>query len=250
MHIKPMLAKKYTGQEPKNYWLSEKLDGVRAIWNGFDFVSRNGNIFAAPDWYKQQMPAHGLDGELSLGRGQFDKTSGMVRSHNSNWNGLVYYIFDMPENLNLFEDRQASLNTLLLPSHCQIVKQIPCQGRKHLNEFKADIIDNGGEGVMLRKRLSPYEQKRSSFLLKDKAHQSTEATVIGYTDGEGKNNGLVGALVCKLDNGHTFKVGTGLTDAIRANPPKLDEVITINYFEITKKGVPRFPSYVGVRDYE
>ena len=74
--------------------------------------------------------------------------------------------------------------------------------------------------------------------------------VTGYEKGKGKHKGRVGALNVKLDNGIEFSVGTGLSDAERENPPPVGSIVTVSYQELTDDGVPRFPSYIGVRDYE
>src|SRR5262249_29125649 len=50
------------------WWMSEKLDGVRAYWTGKGFLSRQGNVYHAPDWFVQGLPDVPLDGELWLGR--------------------------------------------------------------------------------------------------------------------------------------------------------------------------------------
>jgi DNA ligase-1 len=112
----------------------------------------------------------------------------------------------------------------------------------------ASIESIGGEGLMLRKGGSSYEQKRSNSLLKVKSMMDAEAKVIGHQTGKGRNSDRLGALVCQLvDNtGKTFKVGSGLTDAERENPPSIGAIITFSFFEYTKSGVPRFPTYKRV----
>ncbi len=76
---------------------------------------------------------------------------------------------------------------------------------------------------------------------------TAEAVVIGHEPGKGKHKGRVGALLCKLPNGKQFSVGTGLSDAERQAPPAIGETITFRYQELTDGGIPRFPSYLGVR---
>jgi DNA ligase-1 len=87
-----------------------------------------------------------------------------------------------------------------------------------------------------------YESKRSSTLLKVKQMHDDECVVIGYEDGRGKYVGMCGSLVCEY-RGKMFKVGSGLTDADRKNPPRMGQLITFGYFEITKNGVPRHPTF-------
>jgi len=55
----------------QEYLVSEKLDGIRAIWDGYQFSSRQGHPIYAPAWFTQHFPTRPLDGELWIGRGQF-----------------------------------------------------------------------------------------------------------------------------------------------------------------------------------
>mmetsp|Transcript_5439 Transcript_5439/g.6928 ORF Transcript_5439/g.6928 Transcript_5439/m.6928 type:complete len:111 (+) Transcript_5439:12-344(+) len=100
---------------------------------------------------------------------------------------------------------------------------------------------------MLRRPRSLYEKGRSSSLLKVKTFQDEEAVVIGHEAGKGRNASVVGALKCRNRGGAIFSVGTGLSDAQRADPPKVGEIITYRFFELTKDNKPRFPSFVGIR---
>jgi DNA ligase-1 len=100
---------------------------------------------------------------------------------------------------------------------------------------------------MLRQPGSRYEVGRSSTLLKVKSFHDAEARVLRHLPGEGRHKGRVGALFVALPNGTEFSVGTGLSDAERRDPPPVGSVITFRYQEFSDGGVPRFPSYVGVR---
>lgn len=248
--IKPMLAKAAPDYiNPKGWWMSEKLDGIRAIWTGEQLVSRNGKVFLAPEWFTNSLPKNVvLDGELFEGRGQFQKTVGKVRSAKGDWSNIKFKVFDVV-NGDYFEGRQESLKTLSLPSHVEIVEQTLCESQDHLNRFEAVILGLGGEGVMLREAWSAYEQKRSASLLKVKRFQSDEASVIGYEEGQGKYAGMLGALICKFAGG-VFKIGTGLTDNDRITPPAIGSQVTFSFFELTDGGLPRFPVFVANRDYE
>ncbi len=245
--MKPMLAKRYEYTDPSGWWMSEKLDGVRAIWNGTDFISRSGKVFPAPSEVKESMPVGViLDGELFGGRGKFQKSIGKIRR--GIWDGITYKAFDVI-NPKPFEARQATLRALILPAWCEVVEQVKCSSEDHLEDYEQGLVEQGAEGVMLRKPASLYQQKRSGDLLKLKRFQSSEAEVIGYEQGEGKNANRVGALVAKFA-GQMFKLGTGLTDEQRDNPPAIGSVVTFSFFDLTDGGKPRFPSFIGVRDYE
>ena len=242
-----MLAKKYNGESPAGFWMSEKLDGVRAIWTGGGFVSRSGKAFSAPEEMIAAMPAGVvLDGEVFGGRGQFQKTVGRVRK--GDWEGLEYVVFDCVSDAG-FEERQQLLNSLVLPAFCRVLEQELCTSKEGLNRFERSVLHAGGEGVMLRAAGSLYEGRRSSALLKVKRFHDAEARVIGYESGNGKNAGRLGALIVEA-LGVTFKVGSGLTDLEREAPPAIGAKITFSFFELTDGGIPRFPAFVGVRNYE
>ncbi len=244
-----MLAKEYENQNPRGWWMSEKLDGVRAIWNGRTLISRTGKEFCAPDWFIRDLPdSVMLDGELWEGRGKFQKTVGKVRAFNGDWGSVKYMVFDIVSE-DVYETRKAGLEKLRLPGHCRIVDQTRCKGEDHLSEFEAGILASGGEGVMLRKRNSLYDHKRSTNLLKMKNFQTDEAIVTGYTEGKGKHTGRLGALICDY-MGKAFNIGTGIPDSMRRVPPKIGSLITFSFFEATDAGIPRFPSLLTVRNYE
>ena len=249
--IRPaMLAKNWTpGTRPDGWWMSEKLDGVRAIWDGEHFRSRGGNIFHAPAWFKAGLPALPLDGELFVGRGKFNQTVSIVRSATADWSNVRFLVFDLQCD-GPFEDRCRTLMALGLPAHVQIVEQVLCRSQAALDEFERDILHLGGEGVMLRAPRSPYDGKRSGHLRKLKRFIDDEATVIDHQDGEGKHENRLGALVCQLADGTRFRVGSGFTDDQREAPPTIGKMITFRYFELTPDGVPRFPTFLSVRDYE
>lgn len=250
--MKPMLAKKFDGStDPTGWLMSEKLDGVRAIYYNGVFTSRNEKLFVSPFIFSDGFP-HGvmLDGELWRGRGLFNETSGQVRrKFNQDWSGMRYMVFDAPKLSGTFE--QILLELLALPEAITltIVEQTTCQGLEHLREYEEKIIALGGEGVMLRNPWSCYvEGKRSSNVLKVKRFHSDEAIVTGYEPGKGKHKGRMGALICDCKGMRTV-IGTGFTDTQREQPPKVGSVVTFKYFEKSEIA-PRFPVYVGVRDYE
>ena len=247
--MKVMLAKKFNNQDPKGWWMSEKLDGVRAIWNGRTLVSRNGKEFNAPDWFIEDLPdGIVLDGELWEGRGRFQKTVGKVRAYDGDWGRIKFMVFDVVSE-DVYEKRRARLTGLKLPAHCRIVDQELCRHRQHLNEYESGILISGGEGVMLRRAGSLYDHKRSANLLKVKNFQTDEAVVTGYTEGQGKHAGRIGALVCEY-MGKVFNIGTGITDSMRRVPPPIGTFVSFSFFEATDAGIPRFPSLLTERNYE
>lgn len=249
-----ILAHKWDAElDPTGHWLSEKRDGVRAYWNGKDFVSRQGNIYKAPEWFKAGLPETPLDGELIIGRKQFAETISIVKSFDSGdrWKEITYEVFDSPSFAGPFEARIEHCKAVLEnATYARVLNQVLCEGVAHLQKLLAEVEKLGGEGIMIRIAGSEYEIGRSYTLLKVKSFFDIEATVIGYTPGKGKNKGKLGSLECRLESGALVSVGTGLTDEDRRNPVAIGKVITVRYQELSPDGVPRFPVFVAVRDYE
>lgn len=234
------------------WWMSEKLDGVRAWWTGKEFLSRQGNIYHAPDWFVEGLPDYPLDGELWLGRKLFQRAVSIVRRQDKSehWKDIRFLVFDMPKIDEPFEKRMKMIETLLKknqPKYAQAHEHLPCKDLDHLQKELARIEELGGEGLMLRQPESRYAVGRSITLLKVKKFHDAEARVVGHQAGAGRHKGRLGALLVELADGTRFAVGTGFSDAQRNAPPALGSTIKFRYQELSDAGVPRFPSYVGVR---
>jgi DNA ligase-1 len=252
--MKPMLAKPYQGQPVTGWMMSEKLDGVRAIWNGSKLFSRNGNEFFAPEWFLKQLPADTtLDGELFIGRGCFQSTVGVVKKKNpvdSEWIKIKYFVFDAPFAQGGFEHRLAFCQSILAGS--SIASTVPhrkCTGNADMELFFEELCAAGAEGIMLRAPGSRYENRRSENLLKYKPFDSDEAVLVGSETGEGRLSGIVGALIVQWGK-ITFRIGSGLTDEIRKNPPTVGARISFGFCGLTDGGCPRFPTFLAERSYE
>lgn len=258
-----LLADNYDGKfDPTGWWMSEKLDGVRAVWDGRNLQSRNGNIFPVPRWFVEGWPLNlAMDGELWLGRGVLEDTVSIVKSGSKDkgWNRLVYMVFDIPDRkAGVVEERWDRLRETVRDvgvKQLQFVPQTPCQSKEQLYKLLDIVAGQGAEGLMLRQPRSLYDYKRSSTLLKVKKYIYDEATVVAYQESEietaGKAHliGSMGALICDSKFGR-IKIGTGFSENVRLNPPKIGAVITYKYLKLTAKGVPYAPVFVAVRDYE
>jgi DNA ligase-1 len=234
------------------WWMSEKLDGVRAWWDGKQFLSRQGNVFHAPDWFIAGLPSVPLDGELWLDRKAFQRTVSIVRRQDKSdhWREIKYLLFDAPGVAGPFEERQKALADLIRtnrPDHAKVLDQIRCTGVESLQAELTRVEALGGEGLMLRQPASHYEAGRSPTLLKVKTFHDAEGVVVEHLAGKGRHAGRLGAVVVELPSGLTFSVGTGFSDAQRESPPAVGSTITYRYQELTDRGVPRFPSFVRMR---
>jgi len=234
------------------WWMSEKLDGVRAYWDGRQFLSRLGNLYHAPDWFVEGLPEVPLDGELWIDRRKFQRTVSIVRRQDKTdlWSEVRFVVFDAPGLEAGFEERAAFVRETLggrnlrfaQPHAHQLCADLACL-QAELQRVEA----LGGEGLMLRQPGSRYEVGRSATLLKVKRFHDAEAVVIGHQPGAGRHKGRLGALLVRLPDGTDFAVGTGFSDREREAPPEVGATITFRYQELSEAGVPRFPSYVGVR---
>jgi DNA ligase-1 len=248
-----LLAENWTDDtDPTGWWMSEKLDGVRAYWDGKQFLSRKNNIFYAPDWFTAGLPPMALDGELWIDRGQFQRTVSVVRrqDHPPEWKQVKYVVFDAPQALGTFERRMEWLSGTVTRwgnSYLHLHPMEECEGVDHLAGELERVLKLGGEGLMLRKPESRYEFSRSHTLLKVKRFNDAEATVIAHEPGKGRHKGRLGAVVAELPDGKRFNIGTGFSDKQRESPPAVGSTVTFKYQELTRDGVPRFPVFVGVR---
>jgi DNA ligase-1 len=235
-----------------DWWMSEKLDGVRAYWDGKQFLSRQGNLYYAPDWFIEGLPAVPLDGELWIDRKKFQRTVSIVRRQDKSdlWNEVRFLIFDAPSAPGGFEERLAFLHDALAKGASKFARQHAHERCKSLEALRAELtrIESlGGEGLMLRQPGSKYMAGRSTTLLKVKTFHDAEATVTGYQAGAGRHKGRLGALLVRLSDGTEFAIGTGFSDRERETPPAIGATVTFRYQELSEAGVPRFPSWVGVR---
>lgn len=244
-----MLAKKF---EPRKHdvtgwWMSEKLDGVRAFWDGENFLSRTGKVFHAPDWYKIGLPKdRAIDGELYMGRGRFQDTVSVVRSHKKDkqWYDVTYAVFDAPSTLD-FEGRLFLLRRYMREyKYGLVLPQLQVASREAMYEYCTTIQTHGGEGICLRAPHSPYVYKRSPMLLKIKGCIDGVADVYGTQAGEGKHTGRMGALLCQdRETGVHFKIGTGFSDAERERD-WTGVAVRWEAHELTRDGIPRHSRYV------
>jgi DNA ligase 1 len=250
-----LLAQQYkSGVDVTQYLISEKYDGVRAMWDGKQLFTRQGNTINAPAWFTKDLPKIPLDGELWLGRHQFDALSGAVRKDapiDPEWQGITYNIFELPDATGTFEMRAKRIVEIVKKAnlkHLKAVDQFKLKDENALNLRLAQVVKNGGEGLMLHRADAAYETGRSAVLIKLKPLYDAEATVLAHTAGKGKYTGKLGALVVETPEGIRFKLGTGLSDADRENPPKIGSLVTYTYKDKTKNGKPKFARFLRVRD--
>ncbi|MBS0465935.1 MAG: DNA ligase [Proteobacteria bacterium] len=250
----PTLAQRYhPGVDVSAYWVSEKYDGVRALWTGSQLLSRQGLPIRAPTWFTAGWPAEPLDGELWAGRGQFAAAQAAVAQaepDDAQWRRMRYMVFDLPNAPGGFGQRLPALQRQVAALGQPWVQAVPQWRVASHGELMAQLRTHdkaGAEGLMLRSDDAPYRGGRSADLLKLKSFEDAEGRVVGHVPGRGKYAGQTGALLVELEDGRRLRLGSGLPDALRRKPPPVGTVVSYRYNGLHASGLPRFARFWRVR---
>ncbi|NMP15197.1 DNA ligase [Thalassotalea sp. Y01] len=242
-------GKAYQGDvQLSEYLVSEKLDGVRARFDGRQLLSRNGVVFKAPDWFLQGWPEQALDGELWIDRNQFSKTLSVVSKEqpHDGWQSVRFMVFDMPGSIKPFVERVVDMNYIVDASNSRylaVIEQQKIDSVAALQTLLDQVIVKGGEGLMLHKKQALYKPGRNANVLKVKRFADDEAVVVAHHAGKGKFANMMGSITVRNRQGQEFKIGTGFNRQERVNPPAIGSTITYRYWGKTVTGLPRFASY-------
>jgi DNA ligase 1 len=249
-----MLARVFHGNiDVTQFWVSEKLDGVRARWDGKRLISKGGQVFAAPAWFIQGLPDIPLDGELWMARGRYEEVVSIVRKQtpHAGWKRIKLMVFDLPGHQGGFSARVSAMRDLasqINSPYLAVIQQFRLESEAALMRRLDETTRQGGEGLMLQKQNALYQIGRSDDLLKVKSVEDAEAVVIGYKPGKGKNIGMMGSVKVRTDSGKVFYIGSGFSQAQRRTPPALGSMVTYHYQGFTEAGIPRFAVFMRVRD--
>jgi len=249
-----MLSKQYhEGIDVKQYWVSEKLDGIRARWDGHKLISKNGYAFSVPAWFTRRFTNVVMEGELWIARNRYEDTSSITSKSiaNTGWSSVRLMLFDLPEQKGDFSQRYLQMQKLVTSinsPYLSVIKQFRVSSHIELMRRLQLVVDAGGEGLMLHHQASRYSNGRSENLLKLKLFEDAEAIVIGYKPGKGKFTGMLGSIKVRNDQGKEFNIGSGFNLQQRQNPPALLSRVTYKFSGFTKNGVPRFPVFLRVRN--
>jgi DNA ligase-1 len=250
------LAQVYAEQDVQHYLVSEKFDGVRAIWRNRTLMTRQGNIINAPAWFTEPLPDMWLDGELWIARDSFEEVSSTVSKFvpdAAEWKRVKYMVFDAPNFEDDFTVRARRYTRVLQAlnlAHVLPVEQLTLSTNHQLTQLLMEVTQLGAEGLMLHKSNSKFQSGRSDDLLKLKPYMDSEALVLAHIEGKGKYAGLLGSLLVqgedKQGNKVTFKIGTGFSDSERISPPPVGSRVTFKFHGYTKNSVPRFASFLRI----
>jgi len=242
--------------DPATYWVSEKLDGVRAVWDGAQLRTRNGHVIQAPAWFVANFPKQDLDGELWIARGQFEAVSGAVNQlipDDARWREIQYRIFELPNSSGDFSARVSEMQQITRAANVPWLVAVPqfrVANAKTLRQKLHKVVAEGGEGLMLHRADAVYATGRSDDLLKLKLFEDAEARVLAHIAGKGRNAKRLGALEVENAQGKGCRSGGGFYDERRENPPAVGSVVTYRYNGLTKNGTPRFPRFWRIRQPE
>lgn len=255
----PALMLAYNWQSdlnPADFLVSEKLDGVRAYWDGQTLRFRSGRPIAAPAWFTAALPNTPLDGELWMGRHSFDRVSGATRKAvpvDAEWRDVRYMVFDMPGATGPFAERAQRMAALVDAADVlwlQAVAQEHIADGAALQAQLKRVSGAGGEGLVLHRADALWQAGRSDAVRKLKLQPDEEALVVALIPGKGRLSGRMGALLLEMPSGQRFALGSGFTDAQRADPPAVGTLVSYRYRDRTPAGLPKFASFLRVRDAE
>jgi DNA ligase 1 len=295
--MEAMLAKEYRKgmktptsdkecKPPIGWYASEKYDGYRALFDSSSrtLLSRAQKQFISPQWFIDMLPDNDLDGELWVGRENFEQM-GVVRRkepEDEDWLPIKYVVYDIPSLDVPFKERLTQLkkivkqvekrwNTLreelcepLCDIECPLVfaKQTLIKSHNHLETMYKELLQKGSEGIMMKCPKSFYEGKRSNYMLKYKPSFDEEAIIIGHKMGNGKYEGMLGAFICQqlinhdtyhetdMNENHNFSI-SGMDDSIRDDfevSHPIGTIISYEHSGRTTTGKPRFPRYLRIRE--
>jgi DNA ligase-1 len=245
-----------SGQSPQGFLVSEKYDGVRAVWDGQVLRFRSGRMIAAPAWFLAALPAMPLGGELWMGRGQFDLVSGAVRRtvpDDAQWRELRYMVFDawgLSEPFAQRVGRLAQAISAVAQPWLVPVTHDAVETAQALQARLQQVVAQGGEGLVLHRADALWRSGRTEALYKLKPEPDEDGQVVGHLPGQGRLQGQTGALLMQTPQGQRFALGAGLSDALRRHPPPVGTWVTYRYRDRTASGLPRFASFLRVRDPE
>lgn len=242
------------GQSVAGFLVSEKLDGVRGRWDGHSLWTRSGRLITSPEAFRSAWPDMALDGELWAGRGRFLQAVAAVRDGPDSpaWQGMRFMVFDAPflpgafglpgGRLEIFSEavRHAGSPTLMA------LEQVQAPHPEALAARLQALSAEGGEGLMLHRAKALYQPGRSSDLLKYKPFDDAYAQVVQALPGKGRFKGMAGALLVQTLEGHRLRLGTGLGDALRRDPPAPGSWVSYRFQGRHPGGLPRFASFLRV----
>lgn len=242
-----------------SFMVSEKFDGVCGIWDGENMFSKRGKILPIPRCFSQNLARLGLkngefvEGELWIDYGAFEAISGLLNRKNiacEDFRSVKFLIFnaqlgnkgDFSQNLAEIKLRLDSAKDL---EQIQVIPQHKFSKIADLQDFFNAVVARGGEGVIVRDSTTAYKLKTQN---------DAECKIIDFSRGKGRIRGKVGAIICEsledknsgIKGGKIFRIGSGLSDEIRSNPPKIGTIITYKFSGLSRNGTPKHARFLRI----
>ena len=257
----------------KEIFITEKLDGNRCFARVKDhrctFYSRSGREIEGLDEIDNELSRlvdGWYDGELIAENFNETQSQTLRKGKKSN---LVFNVFDYllleevekQECYHIYEQRRIRLEEIFRGiEKFRYVKKVPLIARGiYDHDWVMSILDDytsrGSEGIMINQN-EVYQFWRTGWLIKVKKMYTVDLKVIHIQEGNGQNQGKVGALVVDY-KGYSVGVGSGLTKEQREyyweHPEEIiGKIIEVQTFEETKDKQGnlslRFPVFKRVRD--
>ncbi|WP_233188765.1 DNA ligase [Hydrogenovibrio sp. SC-1] len=166
-----LLLKVYQDQAVTGWLMSEKLDGVRALWDGKQLRFRSGQLILAPEWFLAGLPKFALDGELWTKRNDFENIVSIVRQQqpDQRWQEITYNIFEVPNQAGGLLQRLSILEGYLQKRdvpYLHIIPEVKIQSDHHFRVEMERLLGLGAEGLVLRQPNQSYVTGRHSSALK------------------------------------------------------------------------------------
>ena len=159
------LATDWQGENPAGWWLSEKLRGCRAYWDGSRLWSRGGKVITALEWFTRDLPTVPLDGEIYAGRCKVETTSRLAVQYGRFTRRCRFVAFDAPSVAGTWNERMEAAQR----AWRDCVEFRLCFSRHDLIATMRDVQAKGGEGLVIRNpKVSRYEVGRTHNTLKVK----------------------------------------------------------------------------------
>ncbi|WP_199710475.1 hypothetical protein [Noviherbaspirillum cavernae] len=151
------------------------------------------------------------------------------------WKNISYQVYERPGGEGSFSERIAVLQTSLAQAGVpwlQVLAQTRVADKAALRVMLAQVVREGGEGLMLHRADAVWQTGRSDVLLKLKPQQDAEAVMVAHEAGKGKCRGMLGAIVVMMPDGRRFRLGSGLNDAVRLASPAIGSTVTYRYRDL------------------
>lgn len=253
-----LLANKWDKKLDVTGWLmSEKYDGVRCFWNGNELYSRSGSIIKTPKFFTRNFPRSPLDGELHLGRNNYEECAQIIANgekDHSGWLQMSFIVLDAPAMNLLFRQRLSMLERVFTegnnPTFMKLNKHRCVKDNSHVMEELARIESIGGEGVMLKNPSSLYEGRRTWAMLKVKSYLDEEAQILRkvfFKMNKPTEKRRVKALIMKKENGIEFRLRNGLNSEKNKNSFEIGNTVTYKFKGYDQQNIPKFPVYQRMR---